>query len=192
MEKPRGLRVCALGLVMMLAMIVVAAPGTRASGAPTWALAFSGKCAAPTLCAGFTTGQGSCDFFGTMSSGSEAKCATSFKGSLGVLTEDIHATAWHVAPGGTGMNDFFTTDGTVTFAGSEVVLLLKLGVPPPPGCTVSGQTITCSIAALIPLGLFNPDTLNPVIPGHLALNLCFGTGLTNPGCTFIQQLTLVT
>ena len=199
MSKAHALVVGALVLAMGFGVLGAVAPPARADGTVMWELAFSSRCAAGAKCNGFTTGQGWCTFVGTMTSGTQATCAGSFKGDLGVLTATIHGTAWSVQQSpppslgpaaGTGQLDFFITDGTVIYGGQEVVILGAAGVPLPPGCTQTGIPASCSIPAVTGV-VYNPDTLNPAIPGHYAANVCFASGLTDPACSYVQQLTLV-
>lgn len=200
MSKATALAVGALVLVMGFGVLGSAAPPARADGVVTWQLAFSSQCAAGAKCDGFTTAQGWCTFVGTMTSGTQAMCSGSFKGDLGVLTATIFGTAWSVqlspppsldpTKAGTGQLDFFITDGTVVYGAQEVVILTAIGVPVPPGCTQTGIPISCSIPAVTGT-VYNPDTLNPFLPGHYVADVCFASGLTDPACTYTQQLTLV-
>lgn len=180
---------------MMFAMLASFAPGARADPAGMWQLGFSGKCTSADLCAGFTSFQGACTFTGTASSGSSARCVASFSGVAGVATETIAGTAWEVepssaSPAGPGANDWFVTDGTVTYAGPEIALAL-LGGFSIPGCTTSGATLSCPIPVVEAFGIYSPDTFNAAVAGHLANNACFGTAVKDPGCSYIQQATFV-
>lgn len=199
-SKAHALVVGALVLAISFGALGALTRPARADGVVKWELAFSAKCAAGDKCDGFTTGQGWCMFVGSMTSGTQARCAGSAMSALGMLTVAIAGTAWSVmqspppsldpAAAGTGKLDFFITDGTVTYGGQEVVVLRAAGVAFPPGCTQTGIPITCSIPAVTGV-VYNPDTFNPVIPGHYAANVCFASGLTDPACTDVQQLTLV-
>ncbi len=181
--------IAALGIGLVLAL---ATPAARAGGKPSWTLGFSYKCASGDLCLGFTSGEGSCAFVGGANAGDEADCAGTFASGLGILAIRIDGTAWDIETSPTtGADDFFIPTGTIVYSGSEVVLLNRIGVPAPPGCTASGQTITCDIVAVTLAGLYDPDTLNAATPGHTLTNLCFDTGAIDPGCTFNQQATQV-
>jgi hypothetical protein len=65
--------------------------------------------------------------------------------------------------------DFFVNDGSITLTGSSVARLLGTGAAPPPGCTVSGGTVTCPIPVLEVAGIYFPDTGIPAAPGHYSL-----------------------
>jgi len=179
---------------MIFAMAMVVAPGARASGPPTWQLAVSAMCSDGAVCGGFTTLSSACTFAGA-TSGSAASCHLLLIGSIGIATESISGTAWDMEPGlltpVAGANDFFITDGTITYAGPAIVGFIATGGPQAIGCTIVGKTITCAIPVLEAATLYAPDALAPVILGHYASNVCFGTGIVDPSCSFNQQLTLV-
>lgn len=183
-----------MSLGIFLALSVVVAPGARAAGPPSWTLAFSASCTGGAVCGGFTSFVGSCTFVG-VSSGSEASCQAVLIGDIGVAMEAIQGTAWDIEPGlltaATGANDFFITDGTNTYAGPAIVGAIAAGLPGAIGCSVTGTTMICTIPVVEAAGLYSPDTLNPVIPGHFASDVCFGTGVVDPSCSFTQQLTAV-
>lgn len=173
---------------------MVAAPGARASDPPTWRLAISATCSGAAVCGGFRTLTGSCTYVGS-SSGSLASCQSLLIGDIGVFTEAIHGTAWDMEPGlltpATAVDEFFITDGTITYTGPAIVAFIPTGGPQALGCAIVGKTITCAIPVLEVAGLYSPDSLDPVILGHFASNVCFGTGIADASCSFIQQLTLV-
>lgn len=194
MTNVRRRTVCLVALGMILGMAVVTAPGARASGPPTWQLAISAMRSGGDGCGGFTTLSSACSFVGA-TSGSAASCQLLLIGGIGIATESISGTAWDMAPGlltpVTGVDDFFITDGTITYTGPAIVGFIATGGPQALGCTIVGKTITCSIPVLEAATLYGPDALAPVIPGHYAANVCFGTGIVDPSCSFNQQLTLV-
>ncbi len=185
---------CLVALGMTVALALVVAPSARASGPPTWTLAVSASCSGGNVCGGFTTLRGSCSFVG-VASGSEATCQALLIGDIGVVTEAIQGIAWDTEPGllkaASGADDFFITDGTDTYTGPAAVGAIAAGLPQALGCTVTGATFTCPLAVVEAAGLYSPDTLEPVIVGHYASTVCFGTGLLDPSCSFIQQLTFV-
>lgn len=185
---------CLVSLGMIMALALVVAPSARASGPPTWTLAVSASCSGGSVCGGFTTLTGSCSFVGT-ASGSTATCHALLIGDIGVVTEAIAGTAWDMEPGlltpATGAADFFISDGMNKYTGPAAVGAIAAGLPQALGCAIAGATFTCPLAVVEAAGLYSPDTLDPVIVGHYASNVCFGTGVVDSGCSFIQQLTFV-
>lgn len=182
-----------VGLVVIAAIGVLAEPGARASKQPTWQLAIAASCSGGDVCAGFTKLNGHCAFVGA-SSGTEASCESLLTGAIGTFQESISGSAWDIEPGlltpVTGVGEFFITDGEVTYAGPAIVVALHSGFTLP-GCTTTGATLTCPIPVVEAAGLYSPDALDPVIPGTYASNVCFASGLVDPSCSFIQQLTLI-
>ena len=187
---------CALALGLIFGMVAVLAPAARASNNAEYLVQISASCRSGGLCLGFTSLRGSCDFVGTTSGGSEASCHALLTGDGLVATESIAGTWWDLEfspslSATTGVDDFFITAGTVTFTGPTAVGALAAGVPQALGCSVTGATFTCTIPALESIGQYTPDTFDPVILGHYASHVCFDTGVIDPGCSFIQQATLL-
>ena len=182
-----------VGLGVILAIGALAVPGASASKPPTWQLAIAARCSGGDVCGGFTVLNGHCVFVGA-SSGTEASCESLLTGTIGTVRESISGTAWDIEPGlltpVTGVGEFFITDGEATYAGPAIVAALHGGFNLP-GCTTTGATLTCPIPVVEDAGLYSPDALDPVIPGLYTSNVCFASGLVDPSCSFIQQLTLI-
>lgn len=176
-------------------MVIAVAPRAAAASSQVWRLGVSATCTDGEVCLGFTKLTGSCYFVGG-SSGSEAFCASALSSDFGLFAQKIYGTAWSIKHGlltpSTGVKEFFITDGTVEFGGPVASLFLELGIPQAAGCSVTGQTFTCSIPDAKAAGMYDPDTVNPVILGHYASDVCWTSGVIDAGCSFIQELTLIT
>jgi len=175
------------GVALFLPIATVAVLSTSASayGVANWQAAFSGNFNnTPQGSTGFW---GWCEFAGGVSAGNEADCSASFyffpSGSSGasngvLISQRISGTAWDMEasamppPPGSGLpaDDFFITAGTFTLTGPFVGSLIRSGSPPPPGCTVTGSTATCTISPLLEkAGIYMADTGIPAGAGHFSL-----------------------
>ncbi len=186
MGKLRTGFVCGLALVITLATAIVVAPRARAYGTSNWQVAFSGNFNNKSAGGNNTGFWGWCAFSGGVSSGAEANCKfteyifnATGANSGALFTFTIKGTAWDMKPTTFPIptlppDDFFITAGTVTLTGPTIVKILATAVgPPPPTCTVSGSTATCSIGVLEAIGLYNPDTGVPAQAGHFSLKAVF-------------------
>jgi hypothetical protein len=169
------------GLALTIGMAVAGAGTASAYGQANWQAAFSGNFNhTPNGSGGFW---GWCAFSGGVSSGDEADCSlsqyfsTSGSGASGgnLIAERISGTAWDVEPSFSPppppfpQNDFFITAGSVTLTGPTIGSVIRSGAPAPPGCSATGSTATCTIAALEALGFYVPDTGIPAAAGHFSL-----------------------
>jgi hypothetical protein len=171
-------------LAAALLGVVVAAPAAAYGGGPAnWQVAFSGNFNhTPQGSSGFW---GWCALAGGVSAGNSADCQATFYFSPGsgsgasagnLIHESISGTSWDVElstsppPPPLPQNDFFITDGTVTINGPTLGPIIRSGAPPPPGCSVRGSTVTCTIAAAERIGLYMPDTGVPAAAGHFTLD----------------------
>lgn len=194
MQKLRRFLVVVSGLAILIAAVVASSASASAYGRANWQTAFSGNFNSPGASSGFW---GWCAFFGGVTSGNDADCQVTmyFGGaSTGTIHEAIHGTAWDTEPTLfppplAPAPDFFINAGSVTLTGSAVARLLGSGSPPPPGCTVSGGTVSCPIPVLEALNppIYSPDTGIPAAPGHYSLE-AFGdmAGFTIPPGTHIN------
>ncbi len=172
-------------------------PASSAYGKENWQTTFAGTFVSPG--SGNSGFWGWCAFGGgtpssagaPVTSGTDADCEESFYfGPSHAIQahESISGTAWDMEPCTIAPcvtpNDFFITSGTMTISGPDVVqhlgtvgpLLLSLG------CTITGETATCSLLVWEGLGTYNPDTGIPTVAGHYNLN----SFLTQPGEFQIQ------
>lgn len=179
--------------LMLLSMAASSYPVAHAYGPAQWQAAFSGTFVnAGVNRTGFW---GWCMFGGSAldgMSGTDSDCQVTFYGFnttgaanvFPVFHQSIHGTAWKMAPSssppppGLPPDDFFITDGSVSYT-SQI-----FRQPPPPNCTISGQTVTCitpsgpvtcmlvaqtltcSIPAATALHLYMADTFIPTVPNH--------------------------
>ncbi len=173
-------------LLLPILSVLVLSTSAAAYGQANWQAAFSGNFNhTPQGSAGFW---GWCAFLGGVSSGDEADCSLSDYFSSGsgsgasggnLIAERISGTAWDVEPGvhppppPFPQDDFFITAGSVTLTGPSIGSVIRSGSPAPPGCTTTGSTATCTIAALESLGLYMPDTGIPAVSGHFSLAQVF-------------------
>jgi hypothetical protein len=186
-----------ISFTMLLAIFAPAYPTAHAYGAAQWQAAFSGNFTNSTSGARFGF-WGWCDFAGSApdgQSGTEADCQSTFYAFPGqqganngfLITTSVQGTAWSMMPTlmpplpGIPPDDFFITDGTVSFTGPVFTQ------PPPPNCTITGQivtcttptgtvsctligkTLTCSVPGAEALRFYNPDTGVPAKAGHYSL-----------------------
>jgi hypothetical protein len=182
-------------LPILLATIAVLSftPLAHAYGAANWQVAFSGTFAIPGSGNGGFWGW--CDFAGgtgtPATSGTSADCQISQyfgPGHAIQVEESISGTAWsegpcHFPPCVTP-TDFFITDGAMTLSGPTVVQMLPtIGSQLQSlGCTISGNTVTCSLSIweILPPGcspgncIYSPDTGIPTKAGHFNLNSVIG------------------
>ncbi len=185
-----------ISILAVLSLVPALVPVSHAYGIAQFQVGFSGNCNNVSLCGGGVSGfWGWCEFGGSTSAttGTDADCQITFyffnrtgTVSFGPITQSIRGTQWHPAPGGatmlTGAPDFFITAGTITVSGPVVFQH-----------TGSGQPVTFTVAQAEAIGIFNPDTFIPLVPGHLSSSMCFGSSppTSAPGCHFDQQLTVI-
>jgi hypothetical protein len=202
--KPRNTWI-SLATIVTASLLLVPSivPISHAYGPAQWQVAFSGTSTNPAAHAsnGFW---GWCDFAASAAdgkSGSDADCqvATYFFAGQGasagsLLIQSIQGTAWSMQPStfpplpGLPADNFFITDGTMTITGPLVVKFIsQLPGPPPPGCTLVGQSATCPLAFWESVHLYSPDTGVPAQAGHYSLsNLLEAVGVELPPSTHIN------
>ena len=200
MEKIRRSLALAVTLPLTIALLGGFASPVQAYGPANWQAAFSGNFNhTPQGSGGFW---GWCAFAGGVSAGNSADCEVTNYFSAGsgsgasagnLIHESISGTAWDVEPSlfppppPLPQNDFFITSGTVTFNGPTIGRIIRSGAPPPPGCSVSGSTATCTIATAEALGLYSPDTGVPASAGHFTLDQLYDMfGIPVPPGTHIN------
>jgi hypothetical protein len=214
LEKLRNSKRIALLPILALTLAVASftAPA-HAYGPAQWQAGFSGNFSnkVADMRAGFW---GWCEFGQSAAdgqSGTEADCQVTtymFNGvgasTGGLFHQSIHGTKWIMLPTTMGpplpglpADDFFITDGTMTITGPLVVkIVTPSGIPPPPGCTLSGQSATCPIPVweTIPPGctpgvncLYSSDTGIPAAPGHYSFaNILEAIGIEVPPGTHVD------
>lgn len=182
----------------MIVLSIFAYPVAHATQA-NWQTAFSGTFSNQRQGTdGGTSGfWGWCSFSGgtgsPATSGNDANCEVTFYMHSETGNQQLHmkvtGTAWDEElalmppPPGSGFTpfDFFITAGTVTLTGPSAADILDIAAQllASAGCTISGQTFTCSIAVLsvVPPGctpgfncLYNADTGIPAAAGHYSLS----------------------
>lgn len=190
----RVLALAATVSALALGLSGAGAVGAAAYGSTAqWQTTFSGNCNNLAVCSINLGGTliparsgfwGWCEFGGTSTppiSGTDADCEVTFYthsstsvANFPTLHQSIRGTAWDMeptsfpGPPGSGLppDDFFINDGSLTLSGPTVVQALASGMPLPPACTVSGQTVTCPIPVAETLMIFFPDTGIPAAAGH--------------------------
>lgn len=165
--------------LMILSVFASAYPVAHAYGPAQWQATFSGTFATP---GGNRTGfWGWCMFAGSAPdgmSGTDSDCQVTtyfFTANSGantgfLLHQAIHGTVWNMQPSSMSplpIPDFFITDGSVSFT-SPV-----FRQPPPPNCTISGDTVTCTTPTGTVTCMFGQQTLTCPIPGAEALGFYF-------------------
>lgn len=199
MRHSRILRLATLASSLMILSTFVYGFSVAHATQANWQTAFSGTFNSQRLGAdGGTAGfWGWCSFSGgtgePATSGTDANCEVSVYMHAETGNQQLHmkitGTAWdqelsHMPPPpGSGLtpNDFFITAGSMTITGPSAADIIDIAAPQlsAAGCTVSGQTVACSIAiwSVVPPGctpgvscLYNPDTGIPAAPGHYSID----------------------